>query len=59
VAGMKTKSFAEIIQKKIDKENKRREKSRGLLASIMAQNANGIKTGPILLSSLVSKKSNQ
>lgn len=50
-------SFAEIIQQKINKENKRREKSRAsLCAAILAANQNWVKTGPILLSSLVPKK---
>jgi hypothetical protein len=54
------KSFAEIIQQKIEKENKRRQKSQNsLCAAILAANQNGAKSGPILLSSLVSKKSNQ
>lgn len=56
---MKTKSLSEIVQAGINRENKRREKSRAsLCAAILAANQNGAKTGPILLSSLVSKKSN-
>ena len=53
------KSFAEIVQAGINRENKRREKSRNSLCSaILAANQNGAKSGPVLLSSLVSKKSN-
>ncbi len=46
-------SFSAILQKGIDKENKRREKSRLALAEAMARQ--GVKSGPISLSALVRK----
>ena len=48
-------SFSAILQRGIDKENKRREKSRLALSAAMARQ--GVKSGPILLSALVRKPS--
>lgn len=46
-------SFSAILQKGIDRENKRREKSRAALAAAMAKQ--GVSSGPISLVSLVRK----
>jgi len=46
-------SFSAILQKGIDRENKRREKSRAALAAAMAKQ--GVKSGPISLVGLVRK----
>jgi hypothetical protein len=46
-------SFSAILQKGIDRENKRREKSKIALAAAMAKQ--GVKSGPISLVSLVPK----
>jgi predicted CopG family antitoxin len=46
-------SFSDIIQRGIDKRNKRLEKSKIALAAAMAKQ--GVKSGPISLVSLVSK----
>jgi hypothetical protein len=46
-------SFSAILQKGIDRENKRREKSRAALAAAMAKQ--GINSGSISLVNLVRK----
>lgn len=46
-------SFSAILQRGIDKENKRSEKSRAALAAAMAKQ--GVSSGPISLVSLVRK----
>jgi hypothetical protein len=48
-----TSSFSAILQRGIDKQNKRLEKSKIALAAAMAKQ--GVKSGPISLVSLVRK----
>jgi len=52
----KSLSFSEILQRGIDKQNRKAAKNRSLMDSILAQNqAAGKPGGPILLSALVKR----